>query len=117
VNILKEELIKHPATAWTQTLLQYTAQAYNIKETLIDIFKEEKAETGTGLEYILEESDETILAELDITIITEAFKNEQYQDLSKAEKDPATDSILKYAFDPSSFLGLLLLWTIQQEQT
>lgn len=115
IKILTEELEKHPAAAWTETLLLYTAQAFNIKETLVDILKEEKTEPGTGLEYILEESDENIINKLDTTVIIEAFKNKQYQNLYQATKVPATDNILKYAFDPSSFLGLLLIWIIQQE--
>ena len=116
INILTEELTKHPATAWTETLILYTAQAFNIKETLVDILKEEKAEPGAGLEYILEESDEDILAKLDTEAIKTAFNTKQYQDLYKTEKHPATDSILQYSFDSSSFLGLLLLWIIQQER-
>ena len=113
IEILTKELEQQPSQSWTETLLLYTAQAYNMKETLTDILKEEKNNAGSGLEYILEESNEDILAKLDITIIKAAFQNKQYQDLAKAEK---TDSILKYAFDNSSSLGLLLLWIIQQEQ-
>ncbi len=117
MKILKEELEKHPAKEWTETLLQYAAQAYNFKETLIDIYNEEKETSGKGLEYILEETKETTLEKLDLDILKSAFKENHYHDLHKAEKDPATDSILKHAFDLSSFLGLLLIWIIQQEIT
>lgn len=116
IDILIKELVQSPAPAWTQTLLLYTAQAFNFKETLIDIFQEEKEEAGKGLEYILEESDEATLAKLDADILKTAFAEKRYHDLHNAEKNHHSTSILKYSFDPSSFLGLLLLWIIQQEK-
>lgn len=114
-TILIKELQQKPTIIWTQTLLLYAAQAFNFKETLIDIFKEEKEEPGKGLEYILEETKESTLAKLDIETVKTVFNKSQYSELYKAEKVYNENSILKYAFDASSFLGLILLWIIQQE--
>ena len=116
ISILIKELGEKPTPVWTQTLLLYAAQTFNFKETLVDIFKEEKAEAGAGLEYILEESDEAILAKLNLETIKTAFTEKCYQDLHTAEKTNNPNSILRHAFDPSSFLGLLLLWIIKQEK-
>jgi len=115
LNLLKEELLKHPEPRWTQTMLLYTAQGWNRHETLVEIFDEENKEMGAGLTYILEESDEKTLEGLELDGVKEAFEQKRFSELAPFLKQSDPDRLLEHAFDVSSFLGLLLLWIIRKE--
>ncbi|MHC4873860.1 MAG: HEAT repeat domain-containing protein [Planctomycetota bacterium] len=111
-KILVKELQEKPSPFWTSALFSNTADAFNKRETMLDVMEEESTSPGEGLNYLLAEFPGII-------------EDEENVKKLYAEKDyPAIEEIIKKGetespaviFDNISALGCLLLYCVTKER-
>ncbi len=116
LRILREELPEEPDTYWLSSLFLHTAQAFNRRESMTDIFNVEKESPGRGFEYILTETESALLAGVDPGAVRSLSTEERYHELARLFPGENGKNLLKLSFSRESALGLFFLWTVLREE-
>ena len=115
LKLLEWELRHRPDPYWTRTIFNHVSQAFDLRESMTEIFNAEQQEAGGGLDYILKETEPPILPESADTVLRKQFADEAYASLPDALIGENPAPLFGLAYDRYSFIGLLFLWTEMKE--
>ena len=114
--LLRRDLAERPGPFWLRSLFLQVTQAYGRRETMTDIFEAELESEGEGLRYILDETEPALLAGVETGRLQKLFDEGAYAGLPACLPGETGKGICALAFDRTSALGLLFLWTVVREQ-
>ena len=112
-RILALELAKHPGPVWSTTLFAYVAEIDNRRETMIEMFNEERKAAGSGVEYLLAEMEHSLPQDLSADEIRCLCAGEHYHELAKRLRQNHPAGWLEI-YDRTTALGCLLLWDLSE---
>jgi hypothetical protein len=115
LKLLEWELRRRPDPYWTRTIFNHVSQAFDLRESMTEIFNAEQLQPGGGLDYILKETEPPILPEGADAMLRKQFEDETYANLPDALIGENPEPLFGLAYDRYSFIGLLFLWTEMKE--
>lgn len=115
LKLLEWELRRRPDPYWTRTIFNHVSQAFDLRESMTEIFNAEQQQAGGGLDYIVKETEPPILPEGADAVLRKQFADEAYANLPAALTGENPTPLFGLAYDRYSFIGLLFLWTEMKE--
>ena len=116
LELLRRDLARRPDPFWIRSLFLHVTQAHGRRESMTDIFEAECERGGEGLRYILTETDPALLAGVEVGRLQSVFDEGAYAHLSACLPGVTGEDVYGLAFDRTSALGLLFLWTVVREE-
>lgn len=112
-RILAEELAQRPGPYWSQVLLQFAAALRGRRESLIELFDEERRNAGAGLEYFLSDFEGDLPPDLGPDALRGLICDESFAELCQRLRAHGPAAPWVTAHDRTTALGVLFLWGLE----
>jgi hypothetical protein len=115
--LLGRELAERPGPSWSRPLLVIAADLWDRRADLAELYDEERGERDAGLAYILADRGPAAApAELEDDALRGLFAEEAYAELAERLRAAGPDQPWLQAYDRTTALGVLFLWTLLREE-